>query len=160
MTLAQRHLDALERAGIIDSSTKRFTRRDAGVFTPGLLLSSIQALLWTARMIVVLQASSERPEAPSGAVSYTALLSRLQSEFKTAVYRGLVSRTEASSQAALTSALESLQQRRLIAISEGPIQSREISILKSLSPEIALLTNLNKAILSWQYREAVTAIAN
>lgn len=160
MAMAELHLKALEQAGIIDGATKRFSRRDAGAFTPGLLLSSIQALLWTTRMILVLQGSSTRSDSPAEAVSYAELLSRLQSEFKTAVYRGLVSRTEASSQAALTSALESLQQRRLIAVSEGPRQSREISILKPLSPEIALLAKLNSAILGWQYREAVASVAS
>jgi glycerol-3-phosphate O-acyltransferase len=147
-------INEFRKEGILtDDAKPKFKRKDLGIFTPGMLLSSVQSMLWVVHFLNYL---SKLPKPATGAgdsstVDYDDLLSHLQNDFKTAAYSGLVSRTEAGSQASLTAALETLQQRRFINVQDGASQSKEISVLRELDAELALLKEINYAVLIWQY---------
>ncbi|MBN8548171.1 MAG: 1-acyl-sn-glycerol-3-phosphate acyltransferase [Deltaproteobacteria bacterium] len=147
------HIAKLRAKGILtEGESCKFSVRSPGIFTPGLLLGSAQSLLW---VIQNLRNQSKIEGGGTSPLRQDRFMARLVETFKTGVYCGLVTRTEASSTAALTAALETLQQRKAISIQDGPDQAKEICILKDLSEEERLLTRINDVILEWQYREVV-----
>ena len=146
------YIALLQDEGVLTRTAPvRFTVRSPGYFTPGLLLGSIQALLWAVQN---LKQQSKIEGTSLSSIRYDQFMARLVESFKTAAYCGLVTRTEASSTASLTTALEILQQRKMISIQESSDKIKEISVLKDLSDEERLLTAINDAVLDWQYRVA------
>ncbi len=148
-------IEGMQKAAFLTAgSNPKFASRESGAFCPGLLVGSIQALLWTVqnvRRIPVQPGPVVEAGTEDYSFSYDALLNSLVQDFKSAGYLGLVTRTEASSQAALISALEFLQQRRFIGVQETG-QGREIVVLKDLRNEESFLREVNDAVTRWQYR--------
>lgn len=147
----ERHIRALQEQGILTTSDPvRFTVRSPGYFTPGLLLASVQSLLWVTKN---LRQQARSAGAGPLVLNYDRFMAQLVGDFKTATYYGLVTRTEAASTAALTAAIEILQQRKAVSVQDSPGSAKEISLLKDLAEEERTLTRINDCVLEWQYGE-------
>lgn len=139
---------ALEREGILSRLSAdefRFNRTEPGFFIPHLLSAPIESIMWCFEIIQALSVELAQPERPSPAIAVGSIFKKAQEEFKTARYRGLVSRTEASSQAALQSALEILSARKIIAIENTVEKGQVARIIKSTSTELAYLKSCQQA---------------
>lgn len=161
-----RHIDGIIRClqdgkVLTDGDSPRFTDRRPGAFFPGLLLGSLQALLWVVQNLRHSQAEMKVDAGSPVSIPYESFLGRLLSDFKSAGYCGLVTRTEASSQAALMDALENLQQRKLLVIQEASGNPKEITHIRDLVEEEQRLKYFNDIITAWQYRtEPVPPLAS
>ena len=125
----------------------RFVNRDFGTFIPGALLSTLQTYLWIYYNLGLLSSADRHDETAHHEISATRFIKKLQGEFKTASYLGLVSRTEAASHSALSSAVESLVQRGILSFNENRTNGR--APLADMRAEAEILRRANDAILHW-----------
>jgi len=145
INMCEKLRDSLLKAEILktDDGKRSFAAREMGLFIPSLLLPSIQALLWAAT--VLLEYNEE--------IDYDHALDRMLTEFRAAVYLGRVSSTEASSSAALNSALTTLQALGAISIGDRLGKNKRIKIKDPSFHSLEILRKANAAILRWQSEE-------
>jgi len=138
---------ALQRHNVVKMSDQglRFSSHDSGYFIPSMLLSTLQAYVWTYENLFSYPpgdlVSVNQDFARLPVFSYSKFLDRLQYSFKNATYMGFMTRTEAASRNSLITVLESLQQRKLISIQETKGKRDTITVLKDWSDERNLLRN-------------------
>lgn len=117
-----------------------FTSKQSSLYVPGMLLSHLQSLLWVHLNLAMAEVGSQ--------LGYPETVKCLQDSAKAAFYLSVVTRTEASSQAAILSALEGMANRGLISIVEQQGKPASINILKDLQPERTFVEELNAKVLS------------
>lgn len=128
----------------LDSHTLQFASSESPLFVPGILLSQLQSLHW-----VHLNLAHAMAEAgDSKELAYNAFIESLQSTSKTALYLGQLSRSEATSQASLVSAIDGLQQRGLVTIVDSGGKPGIIKITGDLAQERIFVNILNSRIMS------------
>ncbi len=125
----------------------RFAERQFGMFLPGVLLSTLQSYLWVYYNLGCFSNGERNIEPVEQDLSPSKFIRKLQDDFKTASYLGLVSRTEAASHSALSAVVESLTQRGVLAFGEGRAGARPHAA--DMRAEAELLRRANDAILHW-----------
>jgi hypothetical protein len=114
------------------------------LFVPGILLSQLQSLHWVhLNLAHAVAEAGDVTELP-----YNAFIEALQSTSKTALYLGQLSRSEATSQASLISAIDGLQQRGLVSIIDIGGKPGTIKITGELAQERIFVSILNSRIMS------------
>lgn len=135
----KRTLTALSSAGCIGAHG-RFTSHALGMFTPALLLNWIESYLW-----VLLHLKAQGASSSASPIRQSILLERLSEEFRTAVYLGLMTRTEAAAHSTLQSVLDSLQLDRCLQI-EGSGATTRVQILSLPVDRIELLEQAHQRL--------------
>jgi len=134
-----------------DADCLVFRDRNSASFIPALLQNSIQALLWVYHNLELSVDPGDPKLENLGSCSFQELMDKLQDGFKTAHYLGRVTRTEAASQSAIISALESLKNRQIISYDElASASSRRVTFLRKDNEVMALLAKADGAIRKWQ----------
>lgn len=128
---------------------------EPGLYVPGILLPHLEALVWSADVLKSMAGDSDDDDRP--AIYYSAAIERMLSEFRTAIYMGRMSRTEASSAAALNSALDTLQHLGAIYISNKQGKSKTIVIK---DPTFEKLDLVVEALESRRRAQSGTELAN
>ena len=134
-------LSHLEEDGLIKETRGKlkFTTRDIGLFNPGLILGSIQAVLYAYKSL-----KGRTQHANDWPISN--LVKELHDEFKSAVYLAKFQRTESSAKSSIESALTSLRQLGIVIIKEDEDFGKVASFVEVESEEIDFLKLANKSI--------------
>lgn len=137
---------ALVTLGVLDErgETAQFTCKSIGFYNPGLLLGTIESMLWLLHQLLHNTEALQPEEADADrhivrAFSYGRLLQSLQSDFAPARYTGLVTRTEASSKTSLEAAIDTLCARQVASLEERSGQRHRLLVKQDLSHEMSLL---------------------
>lgn len=153
-------LEALAREDIIRRSNDsyNFVSTQPGLFVPTVLAAPIQTMLWVRQFLCSARHVIEEDDSDKGALrtyAYGPFLESLQSEFRAAGYFGAFRRTEAATRSALTTALESLNQRQIVSLHDTGGQRDRIAVLKESDDEIAFLEKAQEALLNWNEHMAI-----
>lgn len=136
-----------------------FTGKHPGLSSPLTVLSGIQSLLWVEYSLIYNKTAQIAPDSDDSDVlkvfSYGKFLEALQTEFHSARYLGLVSRTEASARSSLSGALDSLQTRQIVSIEDKAGQKGKLYLKKDCRLELERLSRLNAACLESAYQETL-----
>lgn len=135
-TLHDLHLHGYVRSG---PNGLEFDRSASPAFIPSLLWGTVQSYLW------VLEHLTRSPL--NEPCAYQPFLAQLLDSFRAAGYVGAVTRTEAGSHSALTTVLESLQQRKLIVVSERNGKPETITVRASLREDLELFAAADQALI-------------
>ncbi len=137
---------AITDATVLEMETQGMLVKSAGLyhfkdrsdeyFIPQILLPVAECLLWVLENLECY--FDPRLEGPIS-VSYVEFLARLQNSFRTAIYSGRMTRTEAASQVNLLGALDCLRQRQVISYDESSKADKRIVILRRDSESRHLL---------------------
>jgi glycerol-3-phosphate O-acyltransferase len=140
----------LEKKGILlqlDLDEFEFTREEPGLFIPHLLTAPIESILWCLEIVRALSSELSQPEHQNPPLAVVSIIKKAQEEFKTARYRGLVSRTEAASQSALQSALEILAAREIITLENTGDKGQVARMNQAASDDLDYLKSCHRALI-------------
>lgn len=143
--------EMLETSVLEHSDTRiRYRNRATGLFIPSLLLDTLQALRWVYLHLNAPELAERLCAGGENPLKLKEFINILLKGSRGGRYLGHLQSAEAVTQSGLHSIILSLEQRGVIALQTLPDGQKLISI-RSISPEeLALLDEVNQAILAWQ----------
>jgi len=151
-------IQKLKMAGIVEERNGKyvFINLENGIFIPSLILSNIESILWVSHMLHYLSKHGQVSEQHlNDSIEYELLITRLQNEFRTAVYLGKANCTEAASSANLVSALDTLNNIGLISINERHGKRSKIIVRREGWNKLDALRDAQRVILRWQQDQLI-----
>lgn len=132
---------------LVERSPGRFSflRRDPGIFIPQLLLAPIESIVWcydTIRSLTPAEAGADS----GNPILLRDVLESAQESFKLGQYLRLTSRTEASSQSALQSAIDILAARGIITVEDPTSKTPSVRLSPDECPEMAKLRTIKESL--------------
>jgi len=124
-----------------------FIRREEGLFIPQLLAAPIESILWCFDSVRALP-TAESASTSGQSMPVQDLIEHAQEEFKVAQYLRLTSRTEASSQSAIQSALDILAARGIVALEDTATKTPLVRLIKEDCAELANLRTLRDRLVA------------
>lgn len=150
-----------------------FASRAVGTFIPALLLPTVESYLWVllnlksvispsgacseaSRKILIHPKAVEESESQKGlgatvtalnvTLRFGALVERLRGDFRISGYLSQFTRTEAAAMAALSSVLESLQQRKFLTLSGSGSKRDQLTVVRFPDGDIPLLERAHQSV--------------